>query len=49
MTAPRSAARKAAKGAVMAGTFAVTALAVATLVKRRLNPAPAEPARTESE
>ncbi|SDE39378.1 hypothetical protein [Glycomyces harbinensis] len=32
--------RKAAKGAVMAGTLAVSALAVSTLVKKRLYPAP---------
>lgn len=36
---PKTALRKAAKGAVMAGTFAVSALAVGALVKRRLYPA----------
>lgn len=35
----KTAFRKAAKGAVMAGTFAVSALAVGALVKRRLYPA----------
>lgn len=37
---PKSAIRKAAKGAVMAGTLAVSALAVGALVKKRLYPAP---------
>lgn len=40
--APKSALRKAAKGAVMAGTAAIAAVAVGTLVKRRLD-APADP------
>jgi hypothetical protein len=35
--APKSALRKAAKGAVMAGTAALAAVAVGTLVKRRLD------------
>ncbi|WP_205328183.1 hypothetical protein [Glycomyces sp. YM15] len=35
--APKSALRKAAKGAVMAGTAALAAAAVGTLVKRRLD------------
>lgn len=35
----KTAFRKAAKGAVMAGTFAVSVLAVGALVKRRLYPA----------
>ncbi|MDN3240498.1 hypothetical protein [Glycomyces tritici] len=35
--APKSAFRKAAKGAVMAGTAALAAVAVGTLVKRRLD------------
>lgn len=39
--------RKAAKGAVMAGTLAVSALAVGTLVKRRLRPAEPAPAPRE--
>ncbi|MCD0444174.1 hypothetical protein LO763_11130 [Glycomyces sp. A-F 0318] len=40
--------RKAAKGAVMAGTLAVSAVAVGALVKRRLYPAAeAEPAPRE--
>lgn len=34
---PKSALRKAAKGAVMAGTAALAAVAVGTLVKRRLD------------
>jgi hypothetical protein len=36
-TPPKSALRKAAKGAVMAGTAALAAVAVGTLVKRRLD------------
>jgi hypothetical protein len=36
-SAPKSALRKAAKGAVMAGTAALAAVAVGTLVKRRLD------------
>ncbi|SDL03990.1 hypothetical protein SAMN05216298_2418 [Glycomyces sambucus] len=40
--------RKAAKGAVMAGTAALAAVAVTSLVKRRLNP-PEPPAREEAE
>jgi hypothetical protein len=35
--APQNALRKAAKGAVMAGTAALAAVAVGTLVKRRLD------------
>ena len=36
-TPPKSKLRKAAKGAVMAGTAALAAVAVGTLVKRRLD------------
>ncbi len=43
---PKTALRKAAKGALAAGTFAVTAIAVTSLVKRRLYPAP-EPSPSE--
>jgi len=39
-TPPKSALRKAAKGAVMAGTAALAAVAVGTLVKRRLDGTP---------
>jgi hypothetical protein len=39
-TPPKSALRKAAKGAVMAGTAALAAVAVGTLVKRRLDGPP---------
>jgi hypothetical protein len=35
--------RRAAKGAVMAGTAALTAIAVGSLVKRRVNPPEAAP------
>ena len=44
-TLPKALIRKAAKGAVMAGTLAVSVVAVSTLVKRRLRPA--EPAPRE--
>jgi hypothetical protein len=51
MTSPRdpnALARRAAKGAVVAGTLAVSALALGTLVKRRLYPAePAPPREAE--
>ncbi|GAA2127445.1 hypothetical protein [Glycomyces algeriensis] len=43
--APKSVIRKAAKGAVMAGTAALAAVAVGTLVKRRLD-GTAPPGRT---
>jgi hypothetical protein len=43
-TPPKSALRKAAKGAVMAGTAALAAVAVGTLVKRRLDGPPQNPA-----
>ncbi|MFC3492320.1 hypothetical protein [Glycomyces rhizosphaerae] len=47
--APKSALRKAAKGACLAGTAALAAVAVGTLVKRRLE-APSDPLpRKESE
>jgi hypothetical protein len=42
--------RKAAKGAVMAGTAVISAIAVGTLVKKRLNAAEADPGpRREAE
>ncbi|WP_158299638.1 hypothetical protein [Glycomyces paridis] len=44
---PKSAIRKAAKGAVMAGTLAVSVVAVGALVKRRLATEP--PPREEGE
>ncbi|MDA1358433.1 hypothetical protein O1R50_02305 [Glycomyces luteolus] len=47
--APKSALRKAAKGAVMAGTAALAAVAVGTLVKRRLDGASDALPRKESE
>lgn len=42
-TPSNPAVRKAAKGAVMAGTAALSALAVGTLVKRRINGAARDP------
>jgi hypothetical protein len=46
-TPSKAAVRKAAKGAAMAGTLAVSVAAVTTLVKRRLQSSPAP--REESE
>jgi len=46
---PKAVIRKAAKGAVMAGTLAVSVVAVGTLVKRRLYPAPEPQPREENE
>jgi hypothetical protein len=51
-TPPKSALRKAAKGAVMAGTAALAAVAVGTLVKRRLDgtaPLQTQPLQTPSQ
>ncbi|MBO3735735.1 hypothetical protein [Glycomyces niveus] len=47
--APKSALRKAAKGAVMAGTAALAAVAVGTLVKRRLDESAEPLPRKEAE
>jgi hypothetical protein len=47
--APKSPLRKAAKGAVMAGTAALAAVAVGTLVKRRLDATAGPLPRKESE